>query len=98
MAWREEFMVSLAHAHRAGHAKRPSQILNIEHRTPNTQHRMVFSAESSCVAPFRCPHTCDENSDQLFGFSQTCDQTRIPIHLLKPRYQPEPPSRFAQLL
>ena len=49
-------------------------------RTPNTERRMVIFAESSRVAsPLSCSHACDENSDQLFGFSQACDQTRIPI-------------------
>jgi hypothetical protein len=46
---------------------------------------MVIFAESSRVAsPLSCSHACDENSDQFFGFSQACDQTRIPIHLPEP--------------
>src|SRR5438477_9795798 len=78
-------------------AKRKSKTPNTERRTPNIEHQMVNTA-TSWAASLRCPHACDENSDKFVRFSEARDQTWIAIHLLEARYEPEPPSGFAQLL
>src|SRR2546429_3580679 len=88
MAWREDFISAVPVGTRAdrgrdilGRAK--GKRSNAEHRTSNTEHRIVILL-ASCGPSLGCPYTCDENSDPFFRFSEACDQTRIPIHLLEP--------------
>ena len=59
---------------------------NTEHRTSNTEHRILIRV-TSCAAPFCCSYARDKDSDQFFDFSKTYDfhyRTKVRSYLPSP--------------
>src|SRR6266404_7268077 len=90
--WRNSLYATLAMALSAGDFINRE---NVERRTSNAEHRIGMAR--SYRASLRRSHTCDEDSDELVGFSEAGAQPFVRPQFVKSRKQAKPATRLAQL-